>query len=103
MAVALILEFPKHGRAEYYKVNSELGLDTISPHSSWPDGLLNHTAGTKDDGSLVIMEVWDSRESHYRFLDERLRPALMKAGVTSTPEITWIDVVTSTAPHAAAR
>ena len=41
-----------------------------------PDGLLVHTAGTTDDGTFQVVDVWESREAYERFGDERLRPAI---------------------------
>jgi hypothetical protein len=99
MAVGLILTFAGQGRANYDAVSAKLGIDPTSPNSDWPAGLQSHAAGTRDDGSLVVMEVWDSREAQGRFMQERLGPAVEAAGATGTPEMTWVELFTHTAPQ----
>lgn len=39
-------------------------------------GKLSHTAGLTDDGSLVVIEVWESRDAQGRFMAERLGRAI---------------------------
>jgi hypothetical protein len=40
-----------------------------------PEGLLVHTAGFDGD-TFRILEVWESREQHDRFLNETLMPVI---------------------------
>ena len=98
MAVGLILAFPGRSRADYDAVNAKLDIDTSASSSDWPPGLLSHVSGTREDGSLIVMEVWESRDAQTRFMQERLGPALHAAGIDSRPEVTWIDIITNTVP-----
>jgi quinol monooxygenase YgiN len=50
-----------------------------------PDGLLVHTAGFDGD-TFRILEVWESKEQHDRFVDETLMPIVMStADETAQP------------------
>ena len=85
MAAALILEFDGVTLDQYYAVNAALGLDPQTGEGDWPDGLISHAAGLNEDGSLVVMEVWDTPEHQARFMEERLGEALAKGGITEPP------------------
>ena len=104
MAAGLILTFTGRGRADYEKVNANLGMDMTSPNASWPSGLMEHTSGTTDAGELVVCEMWESRDAQARFMQERLGPALGKAGLGGDrPNIEWFDVIVSSNPQVAAK
>jgi hypothetical protein len=94
MAAAIILEFDGVTQQEYEAVNAALGFDPQTGDGDWPDGLVSHSAGHRDDGRFVVMEVWDSPEHQARFMEERLGAALEKGGVSEPPvSITWIDLI----------
>jgi hypothetical protein len=103
MAASLILTFVGRGRDLYDAVSAKLGIDTSSPTSNWPAGLLSHAAGLRADGSLVVDEVWESREAQGRFMQERLGPAIQAVGASAPPESVWVDLVVYTLPKAAAK
>ncbi len=98
MADAIIWEFDGMSRDDYDAVNEKLGIDPDG--GGWPDGLISHTGAAKPDG-LVVFEVWESRDAQDRFLNDRLRPALEAAGVTTPPtRMEWLDVATHASPGA---
>lgn len=90
MAEGLVLKFKGVGQKEYDAVNKALGLSGAS--GDWPKGMIEHHGGPTDDGSLVVCEVWDSREAQGRFMQERLGKAIGASGITVTPEVTWYKV-----------
>jgi hypothetical protein len=93
VAEGLILEFDGVDESHYHAVNSALGIDAPRGTGDWPAGLLFH-AGAAKPGGLVVFEVWDSKESQGRFMEERLMPALQAGGVTSPPSrVEWVDVL----------
>jgi hypothetical protein len=99
MAAGVILEFDGIGQKEYDAVNAALGLDPATGAGDWPDGLQSHSAGHRDDGRFVVMEVWDSPEHQARFMEGRLGEALAKGGVTDPPvSVTWIELVAHRSP-----
>ena len=100
MPEGLILEFSDIGQREYAAVNAKLGIDMGTGAGDWPDGLLVHTAGPKDDGGWVVSEVWSTREAQGAFMESRLGAALAAGGVTSAPEITWVSLVAYLTPGA---
>ena len=102
MPAAFIYQASGIGVAEYDRVNGLLGIDSKNNSGNWPPGLLSHAAGTADDGSFVVMEVWESREAQGRWMQEQLGPALQQGGVTVTPKITWVDLVSYNQPQDAA-
>jgi hypothetical protein len=96
VAELLILRFDGVGEKEYAAVNAALGTDSSDPGSDWPPGILWHGAGTADDGSFVVSEVWESREAQAAFMESRLGAALGAGGVTSAPTVTWVPLLAST-------
>ena len=44
-----------------------------------PAGMIVHTASVTDDGKILIVDVWESREAMERFEEDRLMPALREA------------------------
>ena len=64
--------------ADYSTVLQALGPDPIS-------GRVSHHVG-ETDGSLCIVDVWDSRADADRFAAERLFPAFQAAGVHLQPQ-----------------
>ena len=94
MAAGVILEFEGVGQKEYDAVNAALGIDMATGAGNWPDGLISHTAGHRDDGRFVVMEVWDTPEHQARFMEGRLGAALQQSGVTEPPvSVSWIELV----------
>ena len=94
MTAAVILEFDGIGQKEYDAVNAALGMDFATGAGDWPDGMLSHSAGHRDDGHFIVMEVWDTPEHQARFMEGRLGEALAKGGVNSPPvSVTWIELI----------
>jgi hypothetical protein len=94
MPAAVILEFEGVTEKEYDAVNAALGVDMKDGSGDWPDGLLAHSAGHRDDGRFVVMEVWDTPEHQARFMENRLGAALQEGGVTEAPVgVTWIELL----------
>ena len=94
MAAAVILEFDGITQKEYDAVNAALGMDFSTGEGDWPDGMVTHSAGLRDDGHFIVMEVWDTPEHQARFMEDRLGEALAKGGVTDMPvSVTWIELI----------
>ena len=71
MSVVIITE-PEGVTVDMYDaVNQRLFGEDDTP----PDGLIVHTAG-EVDGNLRVIDVWESREAHDKFVQERLGPAI---------------------------
>ena len=82
MPVLMLLEMPGATVEQYEQVNEVMG---ISGDADAPEGLVEHVVGVDDDG-LIVADVWESEEALGRFVEQRLRPALEKAGVPPGPE-----------------
>ena len=94
MAAAIILEFDGVTQKEYDAVNDALGFDPGTGEGDMPDGLISHSAGHRDDGRFVVMEVWDTPEHQARFMEDRLGAALQQGGVTEPPvSVTWVELI----------
>ena len=100
MPEALILEFSGVTEADYASVNGHLGIDMHTGEGDWPPGLLSHAAGAGDDGTLIVTEVWNSREDQAAFLDGRLGAALAAGGVTTAPKVRWVPLTAYHTPGA---
>ena len=48
----------------------------VSPGGVPPDGLLFHSAGATAEGGWRIVDLWDSRATFDRFLEESVIPAM---------------------------
>jgi hypothetical protein len=100
MVAQLILEFDGVTEKEYEATNAALGIDMETGQGEWPDGLITHAAGLRDDGHFVVTEVWDTPQHQERFMEGRLGEALQKGGVTSPPSsITWIELIAHHQPR----
>ncbi len=98
MVAQLILEFEGVTEAEYDAVNEKLGLSPKTGEGDWPDGMLAHAAGLRDDGLFVVTEVWDTPEHQARFMEGRLGQALEQAGVPAPVAVSWIELIAHHAP-----
>lgn len=100
MPEVLILEFAGIGEEEYTAVSSHLGIDVSTGEGHWPPGLLSHAAGTADDGTFIVTEVWATRADQGAFLDSRLGQALAAGGVAAMPNVRWVPLVSYHLPGA---
>ncbi len=57
--------------AEYDEIFSRIRI-----HDDPPDGLMVQTAAVNEEGQIRVFDVWRSLESHNRFAEKRLRPAI---------------------------
>jgi hypothetical protein len=99
MPVGLILEFNGQDQEQYDTIARHLRIDMATGVGDWPDGLLSHAAGATEAGWMV-MEVWDSRPAHQRFMEDRLGAALRDAGVTGPPSrMEWLELTAYHTPR----
>ena len=80
MALCRIFEGRGVTGAQYHRVREEVAGDRPPP------GSVYHMAGPTEDGWCVV-EVRESREALQRFMDEKLRRALDRAGIAGQPRI----------------
>jgi hypothetical protein len=92
MSDAIILEF-RATADDYQAVNTILGLDPETGEGDWPAGLLSHTGCAGDSGTVVVFEVWDSKESQGSFMSSRLGAALDKVGLPEPTRVEWLSVL----------
>ncbi|HEV3283505.1 MAG TPA: hypothetical protein VG010_04820 [Solirubrobacteraceae bacterium] len=85
MAVCRIIE-TRAIPAQYDQVTELLGIG-----DGPPPGAQLHVAAVADDGTIRVLEVWDSREEAERFT-ERVRAAREEVGVPGPPSIAYMDV-----------
>ena len=91
MAMGQVLQFPGGTMALYDAVTEELG---IKGDQGWPDGVITHSAGSTDDGFIVI-ESWESEDAWNKFFESRLQPAFEKVGGVPQPNVTRFEVQNS--------
>jgi hypothetical protein len=99
MAEALIYEFTGVDKQQYDAVNEKLGLDSAAGTGDWPAGLLSHIAGSADDGTFVVSEIWASREAQDEFMNARLGAALADVSVPAPSKVTWVSLIAHVNPN----
>jgi hypothetical protein len=70
VAVGIIMEFEGFKPENYDAVARQINWP-----QNWPEGLTFHVAGSSGDG-MRIVEIWDSREQHDRWMQETIQPAI---------------------------
>jgi hypothetical protein len=78
--------------ALYPKVNEVLGVDPVSGSGDWPNGLISHVGGG-GDGTVVVVEAWDSRADQEAWMANSLGPALGQIGVAQPKRMEWLDML----------
>ncbi|HEX6123038.1 MAG TPA: hypothetical protein VFY89_07755 [Ktedonobacterales bacterium] len=86
MATAYLIEVPGVTQEQGSAILRELGLSTP------PAGQILHLEGPME-GGLRVVDVWESQAAFDRFIQERLVPAVQRAGATFPatlqPKLTW--------------
>jgi hypothetical protein len=93
MSETLILEFHGVTADQYHEVNGYLGLDQATGAGDWPAGLVDHLGAAGEDGSVTVVEIWDSRQAQQEFMDSRLGAALGKAGLPEPSRAEWLTLL----------
>ncbi len=91
MAEVIIIEV-ECDPALYSQVNGILGLDPHTGAGNWPKGLLTHVGGG-GDGTVVVVEVWESRAEQESWMASKLGPALGQAGVAQPKRMEWLSLL----------
>jgi hypothetical protein len=81
----------------YPKVNEVLGLDPDAGTGDWPKGLMTHIGGG-NAGTVVVIEVWESRTDQEAWMESKLGPALGQVGVPQPKRMEWLSVLGHTNP-----
>jgi len=76
----------------YPKVNQVLGLDPATGSGDWPKGLLSHVGGG-GDGTVVVVEAWESRAEQESWMTSKLGPALGEVGVPQPRRMEWFEML----------
>jgi hypothetical protein len=71
---------------QYDQVTARLGIGDRPP-----PGAQLHVAVVTDNGTIRVLEVWDSRDEAEQFT-ERVRGAREEVGMTDQPSIAYMDV-----------
>jgi len=98
MPESLLLEFAGIDKDTYWSVNSLLGVNPDTGEGEWPAGLIHHQGALTPEGTVLIMEVWESQAANTAFMESRLGPALAQAGVPEPIRATWATTLGSFAP-----
>ena len=73
MAVLMMMEVDGMTTDDYDRLNDALG---IHGDEDAPDGLIQHAAGVDDDGTFVVVDLWESEAKLGAFFESQLGPAI---------------------------
>lgn len=76
----------------YPKVNQALGLDPATGSGDWPKGLISHVGGGAD-GTVVVVEAWESRADEEAWMASKLGLALAQVGVPPPRRMEWLEML----------
>lgn len=88
MAIGVVFEFEGTTLEQYDQVIEKMGL---TPGGSTPPGALFHWAAQTDNGMLIV-DVWEDRETFDQFAQEQIGPFTAEVGITNPPKITFYEV-----------
>ena len=80
MAYAVVLVFDGVTEADYWAVNSKLGIGADGK-GDYPAGMITHAGAPTATGGWMVSEIWDSRESQQSFMAGKLGAALQEVGL----------------------
>ena len=96
MSVLVIVKL-KANRDAFAKIIAERGeeMAAISARGK-AAGAIHHRFGLGDDGTVVVLDEWDSAEHFSKFFDNPEIAQLMADGmIEGPPEVTIVDAVAS--------
>jgi hypothetical protein len=88
MAIAIVQEFEGATLDQYDEVVRRMGF---TPGGAGPPGSLFHWV-TETDGSIVVTDVWVSKEAFDAFAEAQIGPITADVGIPGAPEITYHEV-----------
>lgn len=88
MAVAALMDFRGVTLAQYDQAMESGGFLPGGPLP--PEGLFHWV--TKTDDGILVVNVWESRESLEKFVTERVTPLVREVGVVEPPAIQIFEV-----------
>jgi hypothetical protein len=88
MAIGVIQEFDGATLDQYDQVVKAMGFE---PGGAGAPGGLSHYCQKTDNGFRVV-DVWESQEQFEKFAQEKIGPLAAEAGITSQPEVEFIEV-----------
>jgi hypothetical protein len=81
MPIMMLMEWAGVTKAQYDEVKRITNFEHDAPGGGW-----FHVAAVDDHG-LRVCDVWDSAEDFGKFVETRLKPATMQAGIKGEPKV----------------
>jgi hypothetical protein len=93
MPTVMSMEWPNVTPDQYNQVMRALELDKTPPN-----GEIFHVVGFSN-GTMRVLDIWESQQAFEKFQKERLPAALQKAGITGQPKVQFFPVHNIYAPN----
>ena len=97
MAVVMLMHWPEVSLDQYEQVRADVAWETNTPK-----GAQFHVAWMGDDG-FHVLDLWDSAEDFQKFANTRLMESVLRAGITTQPNVAIAPVHRLFVPGAAPR
>jgi hypothetical protein len=93
MATVMLMHWPEITKEQYAAVRQDVKWET-----DVPAGAKFHVAWFADDG-FHVLDLWDARTDFETFLQQRLMPAVQKAGIQGQPKVEFAEAHAIFAPN----
>ena len=81
MPIVMSMKWDGVNAEQYDAAREEVGWETDGP-----EGGIFHVAWFQD-GTLRVLDVWESPEAFQAFVDQRLMPGVAKVGIEGQPDV----------------
>ena len=93
MATVMAMHWPEVSKEQYLKIREDVKWET-----EVPQGAKFHVAWLGSDG-FHVLDLWDAPTHFQRFTEDRLMPAVQRAGIEGQPKVEISEAISVFAPN----
>jgi hypothetical protein len=89
----MLMHWPEVSKGQYEQVRKQVNWESDTPR-----GAKFHVAWFGEDG-FHVLDLWESRPEFEGFMEQRLKPAIAKAGIKGQPKVAFSEAHAVFAPN----